>query len=169
MSLIATPFAKSSSRIASAVAKSCAFFAAARSSILASTKASNSASTPAFAIARYVELRDELASIKADYKAKEDEIKNKMFELECELKGVMDSLGMESIRTNAGTAYLKESTFINTCDKSAFFDYCKENDRWDLLDIRGSKTSIKDFIDENQEVPPGIDLRRELTIGIRRA
>ena len=99
--------------------------------------------TPAFAIARYVELRDELASIKADYKAKEEEIKNKMFEIESSLKGVMNDLGMESIRTNAGTAYLKESVFVNTCDKSAFFDYCKENGRWDLLDIRGSKLSIQ--------------------------
>ena len=125
--------------------------------------------TPAFVIARYVELRDELASIKADYKAKEEEIKNKMFEIESILKGVMTDLGMESIRTNAGTAYLKESVFVNTSDKSAFFDYCKENDRWDLLDIRGSKLSIQEFVSENQEVPPGIDLRRELTIGIRRA
>lgn len=125
--------------------------------------------TPAFAIARYVELRDELASIKADYKAKEEEIKNKMFEIESGLKGVMDSLGMESIRTNAGTAYLHETVFMNTIDKSAFFDYCKENGRWDLLDVRGAKKSIEEFIKENQEVPPGIDLRRELTIGIRRA
>lgn len=125
--------------------------------------------SPAMLIQRYIALRDELAELKAEFKAAEDARKNAMAEIESMLKTIMGDLGMESVRTESGTAYLKEATFVTTSDKTAFLEYIRENERWDLLDIRGSKSNIQDYMLEENDLPPGIDLRRELTVGIRRA
>ena len=125
--------------------------------------------TPAQAIARYIELRDELAELKAEFKAAEEIRKNEMALIEASLKDLMGNLGMESVRTEVGTAYLKEATFVSTSDKTAFLDYIRENERWDLLDIRGSKSNIQDYMLEENDLPPGIEVRRELTVGFRRA
>lgn len=125
--------------------------------------------TPAELIDRYVKLRDELAELKADFKRNEDRVKDEMGRIEETLKNIMGQLGTESVRTGAGTAYLKENVFVSTSDKTAFFDYMKQNERWDLLDIRGSKSNIQDYMLEFGEVPPGIEVRRVLNVGIRRA
>jgi hypothetical protein len=125
--------------------------------------------SPAMLIQRYIALRDEVAELKAEFKAAEDARKNEMAEIESMLKTIMGDLGMESVRTESGTAYLKEATFVTTADKTAFLEYIRENERWDLLDIRGSKSNIQDYMLEENDLPPGIDLRRELTVGIRRA
>ena len=125
--------------------------------------------TPAKLIERYVQLRDELAGAKAEFKRTEDMLKDEMSRIEYTLKDIMGQLGTESVRTGAGTAYLKETTFVSTSDKSAFFDYLQANNRWDLLDIRGSKTNIQEYMLEEGDIPPGIEVRRELTVGIRRA
>ena len=125
--------------------------------------------TPAKLIERYVQLRDELASVKAEFKRTEESLKDEMSRIEYTLKDIMGQLGTESVRTGAGTAYLKETMFVSTSDKTAFFDYLQQNDRWDLLDIRGSKKNIEEYMLEEGDIPPGIEVRRELTVGIRRA
>ena len=54
-------------------------------------------------------------------------------------------------------------------DKSAFMDYVKDNGAYDLLDVRANKTAVEDFLSQHQDTPPGVVIRREVTVGFRRA
>lgn len=125
--------------------------------------------TPKQLVERYIALRDELAFKKAAFKEIEGKIKTEMAEIEEGLRDFLGSQGLDSVKTPAGTAYLKEAIYMNTTDKSAFLDYIRDNDAWELLDIRGSKASISEYMLENNDVPPGIEVTREMTVGIRRA
>lgn len=120
-------------------------------------------------IAEYVQLRDQLAEESSKFKATEKLIKEQMAQIEGRLMQSMGELGVDSIKTPAGTAYLNEKVSVTTSDKMAFLDYVREHDAWELLQVQGSKTSIQDFAIEHGDVPPGISITRMQSVGIRRA
>jgi len=125
--------------------------------------------TPKELVQRYVNLRMDLADKRARFKDEEAALKDEMEQIESQLKKSMNDLGVESLKTEFGTAYLKMTTHANTVDKASFFDYVRSTNNWELLDIRGSKTALEQFVEDNQVVPPGIELYREQTVGIRKS
>ena len=125
--------------------------------------------TPKELIAEFIRLRDEISEKKAEYKAIEDALKTRQAQIQGELQQVMGQLGVDSLKTPAGTAYLTEKVSVLTSDKLAFLEYIRQNEAWDLLDIRGSKTAIQEYMLENNNVPPGIELSRFQDVSIRRS
>ena len=73
------------------------------------------------------------------------------------------------MKTSVGTAYRSERTSVTVADKSAFMDYIESNKAFDLLDVRANKTAVEGFMAENQDVPPGVNIRREVAVNFRRA
>ena len=125
--------------------------------------------TPLELIAEFIRLRDALSEEKAKFKQIEDQIKTRQAQIQGELSQVMTQLGVDSLKTPSGTAYLTEKVSVLTSDKEKFLEYVQKNEAWELLDIRGSKTAIQEFTLENNDVPPGIELSRFQDVGIRRA
>lgn len=125
--------------------------------------------TPRDLVAMYVQLRDQLAEEKAAFVAKERAIKERMARIEGQLMEKMGELEVDSLKTPAGTAYLNERVSVLTSDKTAFLDYVRENEAWDLLQVQGAKSGIQEYVLENNDVPPGISITRMQTVGIRRA
>ena len=125
--------------------------------------------TPLELIAEFIRLRDQLSEKKAEFKQVEDQIKTRQAQIQGELSQVMSQLGVDSLKTPSGTAYLTEKVSVLTSDKEKFLEYVQKNEAWELLDIRGSKTAIQEFTLENNDVPPGIELSRFQDVGIRRA
>lgn len=125
--------------------------------------------TPLELITEFIRLRDQLSEKKAEFKQIEDQIKTRQAQIQGELSQVMSQLGVDSLKTPSGTAYLTEKVSVLTSDKEKFLEYVQKNEAWELLDIRGSKTAIQEFTLENNDVPPGIELSRFQDVGIRRA
>ena len=125
--------------------------------------------TPLELITEFIRLRDQLSEKKAEFKQVEDQIKTRQAQIQGELSQVMSQLGVDSLKTPSGTAYLTEKVSVLTSDKEKFLEYVQKNEAWELLDIRGSKTAIQEFTLENNDVPPGIELSRFQDVGIRRA
>lgn len=125
--------------------------------------------TPLELITEFIRLRDQLSEEKAKFKQVEDQIKTRQAQIQGELSQVMSQLGVDSLKTPSGTAYLTEKVSVLTSDKTAFLEYVQKNEAWELLDIRGSKTAIQEYMLENNDVPPGIELSRFQDVGIRRA
>jgi hypothetical protein len=48
-------------------------------------------------------------------------------------------------------------------------DYVTNNGAFDLLDVRANKTAVEGFLDEHQDLPPGVNVRREIAVGFRRS
>jgi phage host-nuclease inhibitor protein Gam len=122
------------------------------------------------AVSLYIQLRDKKAEMKAEFDATIAPLNEKMDKLEAKLLDVFNKTGMDSVKTENGTAYTAVRTTASIADREAFMDFVKANEEWSLLEVRASKTAIEQFRDSNNdELPPGVNIRSERVVNIRRS
>lgn len=119
-------------------------------------------------VALYIECREEKASLKAEYDAKVTPVDEKMAKIEAKLLEVMDQTGMESVKTDAGTAYKSTRTTVSVADRDAFMEFIKDGDHWSMMEVRAAKTAVEQYKAANDELPPGLNWRAEVVVNIRR-
>lgn len=117
----------------------------------------------------YVTLRDQKAALKAEQAEALKPYDEALAKLEARALAVLSQSGVESMKTSAGTVYSTTFTSATVSDKAAFMDYITNNEAFDLLDVRANKTAVQDFLAADNDVPPGVTVRRELKVGFRRA
>lgn len=120
-------------------------------------------------VAKYIELRDKKAQLKAEYDMQIAPIEEKMSKIEGKLVEVLNQTGGKSISTPHGTVYTSVRSSASVADREAFFEYVKQNEEWALLESRASKTAVQEYRDLHQELPPGINWREERIVNIRRS
>lgn len=120
-------------------------------------------------IERFVALRDKKKELDEAHKEKLRPINEAMEKLEVAILNHLQATGSEGIRTKAGTAYKKTETSITVADKEVFKRHLFETGLWDLADIRASKSGIEQFRAENDDLPPGINWRQSVSVGVQRA
>lgn len=120
-------------------------------------------------ISEYVKKRDEKKALKADFDRATAELDDWMTQAEIALLANFTREGTESTRTASGTAYRITRTSAKVADWKQTLDYVKATDRWELIEQRVSKTAVEEFIAETEGVPPGVEIVRQHTIGVRRA
>lgn len=120
-------------------------------------------------IERYVQLRDRKAELKAAFDASVAEINTGLQRLEGAILDTLTEQGVESVRTGAGTAYKSVSTSVTAADGEMFLQWCLGNDRLDLLEKRPSKTAVEAYKEEFNDLPPGINWKSAVSVGVRRA
>jgi len=122
------------------------------------------------AVTLYIQLRDKKAQMKSDFEASVAPINEKMDKLEAKLLDVFNKTGMDSVKTEHGTAYTAVRTTASVADREAFMEFVKANEEWSLIEVRAAKTAIEQFRDNNDnELPPGINIRSERVVNIRRS
>lgn len=122
------------------------------------------------AVKLYIDLRDKKAQMKAEFDASVAEIVSKMDILEAKLLEVFNKTGTDSVKTEFGTAYSTVRTSVSAADRDAFLRFVQENGEWALLEVRPSKSAVEQFREANDnELPPGISLREERVVNIRRS
>jgi phage host-nuclease inhibitor protein Gam len=122
------------------------------------------------AVTLYIQLRDKKAEMKAEFDATIAPLNDKMEKLEAKLLDVFNKTGMDSVKTEHGTAYTAVRTTASVADREAFMEFVKANEEWSLLEVRASKTAIEQFRDSNNdELPPGVNIRSERVVNIRRS
>lgn len=117
----------------------------------------------------YVQLRDRRAQRKALYDAEDAADKEKQEKIEGILLQRFEEQGVESVRTENGTPYKYVRESCSTADADAFWSYVMSNEAFELIEKRPNKTTVRQFIDEKGDVPPGLNWRQELCIGVRRS
>jgi len=125
--------------------------------------------------AKYVELRDRKAEI--EKKAEDDKRKltTIMDAIELKIKEIMHEQGSTSIKTPHGTAYIAYKESVTVADWEATLNYITSNERWDMLERRVSKTTVKSIMDEDKDgnylnpPPPGVNFSRFETVNVRRS
>lgn len=120
-------------------------------------------------VAKYVEVRDKKAQFKAETDAKLAKYDAALDKMEVALLQVFDSTGMESVKTEFGTAYTSSRNTASIAEPDAFMTFCKQNDAWHMLQKRVSLSAIEQYKAEHDDVPPGINWRVERTVNIRRS
>jgi|APGre2960657373_1045057.scaffolds.fasta_scaffold59708_1 hypothetical protein len=117
----------------------------------------------------YVQLRDRRTVRKKEFEMVDNKDKEKLEKIEAVLLQRYQEAGIESARTQYGTAYKTTVAYASVADKDAFFNHVKEKEAYELLDVRCNKTGVQQYIDEHDDLPPGINWREEVHIRVQRA
>lgn len=121
-------------------------------------------------VERYVKLRDAKAKIAKKAKDQVAVLDEAMGKIEAVLLAQFNEAGIESVRTSAGTAYKDPKTSATVRDWDAFIAFVRENEAWHLLKHDVVKTGVVEYRQANDdELPPGVDWREEITIKVRSA
>jgi hypothetical protein len=114
-------------------------------------------------------LKARKADLELEYKNKLQPIQTKIDQLENALLGLMQTTGCESFKTSEGTAYKSERVRISCADKGAFMDYIRQNDAYELLEVRPSKAAVEEYAAGTGIFPPGLNRTAELVVNVRKS
>lgn len=121
-------------------------------------------------VGKYVQLRDQKAKIKAEYDAKVAAVDNVLDKIEAVLLKTFEDTGMESVKTEFGTAYRSVRTSASVADWDAFFTHVREHGAWEMLERRCNKTAVEQHKAVNDgQLPPGLNWREERVVNVRRS
>jgi phage host-nuclease inhibitor protein Gam len=120
-------------------------------------------------VKQYIALRDKKAAIKEEYTAKVAHIDAILGKVENMLLGAYQELGVDSIKTPEGTAYISNRTSATVANWDSLFEWIRDNDAWEFLERRVSKTAVEEFKEKYKDIPPGVNYREEKTINVRRS
>lgn len=116
----------------------------------------------------YIKLRDMKNDLKKEQAEELKPINEKMTMLENWLQRDLMTRGVESQKTKEGTAFLSTTSAATVKDRDAFLTYVRENEMWDLLENRCSKTVVRDHLEDTGEVVPGVNYTETKVVRIRR-
>jgi hypothetical protein len=116
----------------------------------------------------YIKLRDKKNQMKKDQGDELRPITEKMTLLENWLLRDLQTRKVESQKTAEGTAFISTMAAATVKDRDAFFDFVRENEMWDLLENRVSKTVVRDYLEDTGEVVPGVNYQETVVVRIRR-
>lgn len=117
----------------------------------------------------YVNIRNARGDLRRDYEAHDNELKAAQGKLEALMLKHLSEHSMESVRTEYGTFYRQEEIIPTCADWNAFYDWIAQNNAFDALERRVKKTFIKDFMEDQNGLPPGISVLREYQVRVRKA
>lgn len=116
----------------------------------------------------YIKLRDRKVKLKKEQMDELRPITDKMVILENWLLRDLQTRKVESQKTAEGTAFISTMSAATVKDRDAFFKYVIENEQWDLLENRVSKTVVRDHLEDTGEVVPGVNYSETVVVRIRR-
>lgn len=120
-------------------------------------------------VEKYIKVRDRKAAIMNEAKEKAAKFDDVLDKIEAVLLATFAEMGMESVKTPFGTAYKSTRTSATVADWDIVWDFIQQNEQWDMLEKRVNKTTVEAYKTETGELPPGVNWREELTIGVRRS
>jgi hypothetical protein len=119
-------------------------------------------------VKNYIALRDRKAAIKAEYDAKAAKIDDVLDKVEAKILEYFEQSGLESIRTDAGTAYKSTRNSATVGDWDSVLAHILETENYQLLEHRVSKKAVEEYRMANEDLPPGVNWRSEVTVNVRR-
>jgi hypothetical protein len=118
---------------------------------------------------RYMSVRKELDALEREYKERKAKIKEKQIALENWFTAKAQEDGLSTIKTNYGTAYWSTHHSATVASREDLFSFCRDNDAWDLLEARASKTAVRSYIEASGEPPPGVNYKSVSVFNFRKS
>lgn len=118
---------------------------------------------------KYAKIRDRVTELEAAHKEKMAPFKEAMDKIEQYMLTTFNEQGTENAKTAFGTFYKQKATSATVSDKETFRGYVIANDRWDLVDMRAQKTAVNDFVENQEEPPPGVNWSATYKVNFRKS
>ena len=110
------------------------------------------------AIRAYIKLRDEVEAIKRRQKKEVKELEEKMQLVADFVEGEAIRQGVDSFATSEGTAYRTTLRAVGVADWDAVVSFVKQNDVYELLQKRVTKSVALEILEQDGVLPPGLRL-----------
>jgi hypothetical protein len=120
-------------------------------------------------IDKYIEIRDKKAQLKAEYDVKKNKMDDALDKIEAVILKTFDASGMDSAKTENGTAYTSRLVTATVADPDIFMQHVIATEAWHMIEKRCSKVGVEQYRAEHDEVPPGINWREERVVNVRRS
>lgn len=120
-------------------------------------------------VAKYIALRDERDALKKRQAVELAAITDQMDRIEAAIHKFLQKTGQTSARTTAGTPYIQTRVSATVADRDEFFAFVRENDAFEFLENRVNKTAVQQYMEDNEETPPGIKVTSTQVVNITRS
>lgn len=118
----------------------------------------------------YIKMRDKRAELKKRYEEQDGVIKADMEVIEQQLLKICKDTGVNSFRTDAGTAIRSSKTYYWTSDWEAMHELVIKQQRPDLLERRISQSTMKEYLEHHpNDIPAGLNVESKYIVIVRRA
>jgi hypothetical protein len=118
---------------------------------------------------KYVQIRKSIEELERVHKENKAKLTTKLIALESWFTAKAQEDGLDSVKTRVGTGYWSTHYTATVASREAFFAYCKENDTWDMVEARASKTGVKSYIEAKGAPPPGVDFASAKVFNFRKS
>ena len=113
-------------------------------------------------------IRDARAELKRDFEKRDAELKEQMKQIEAHMHWVLEDQGAKSIRTEEGLVYTEEQMKASISDWGEFGAWAVQNDAVDFLQRRLVIGEVKQYLQDNDDLPPGVSIHRERVVRVRK-
>lgn len=120
-------------------------------------------------VGKVVESMFKLRAEKDELNGRIKEINRALEELEYKAVRLMDEQGITSLRVPDGTATRKVELYPKIEDRERFLEFCYANGRTDLMVVTANRGTFKEFYEQYNEYPEGLDAYEKNSISFRRS
>lgn len=119
-------------------------------------------------VQQYLWARDTKKRIEDKADAELQEIKEIMESLSGRLQSFLDTHGLQNAKTKFGTVHHNIRYISPLADPEVFMQYVISTGKFDLLDRKANTTAVKAYVQEHNQLPPGVSLSAIKTVGVRK-
>lgn len=109
------------------------------------------------AAAKYLALRAEQDRISKAVKAQVADLERQKTEIENWFAVRAQDEGLTTIPTTKGTVYWSTHNSATCAEPAVFRQYVIDNEAWDLMETRPSKSAVKSHVEGHGVPPPGVN------------
>lgn len=117
---------------------------------------------------KYRQLRDRKKEIEDATKVQLEPIRAAMSAIEAHFLLAMQQSGMQSIKTEHGTAYQSTRTSFSVQDPVEFRSWVEAQGKPEFFENRVSKDALEAWLADGNQLPPGIKMNSDVTVNIRK-
>lgn len=121
------------------------------------------------AIQKSLQLRDKIKEIESSHKEELAPYKEAKNTLDNAILALLQKSGVQSAKSDHGTAYLSTRTSSPVTDWEEFREFVVKEELWHLLYQRASTKAVEEYLEETGDIPPGVKVSREITLNVRKS
>jgi len=119
----------------------------------------------------YLLIRSERDKLRNEYELADAKLKEDMAKLEMVMLDMCNAVNADSLKTRHGTVMRKLNERFFCQDWDNFYKFVLDNEAVQLLERRIHQSNFKEFLRENENdgLPPGVNVMREYGVSVRNA